>query len=407
MMSDRNWRQSRFEEAVSSPELRDRAARAQALGPLCDHCLGRLFAGVGTGLRNEDRGRTIRRLAGLPVAPGTCSLCHNLFGALDAWTARIQTAVAGLEFATFLVSSHPDPALVAREEALWSQAVCPAFGSEAQARRELVEGYKQEFNRAVGVRLADALGKTPDLARPDLVVLVDHAKDAVTVLPQPLFVAGRYRKLVRGMPQCRWRGWPTSVQQVIGDPICRAAAGADHDFHGAGREDVDVRCLGERPFVVEIHRPRRRTFDWAALSAEIGASGTVEVAGLEPCGREEPARLKALRPDKTYRALVRLRGPVAEEALGKLGELSGEIRQQTPKRMLKARADCMRLRHVRSVEWERTGPETLELRVRTSGGLYVKELISGDGGRTRPSIAGLLGTEAECAELDVAAIHLE
>jgi tRNA pseudouridine synthase 10 len=67
----------------------------------------------------------------------------------------------------------------------------------------------------------------------------------------------------------------------------------------------------------------------------------------------------------------------------------------------------MRLRHVRSVEWERTGPETLELRVRTSGGLYVKELISGDAGRTQPSVAGLLGTEAECAELDVAAIHLE
>ena len=396
-MSDRNWRQSRFEDAASSPEMRDRAARAQALGPLCDHCLGRLFAGVGTGLRNEDRGRTIRRLAGLAPAPGTCSLCHNLFDALEAWTTRIQTALAGLEFATFLVSSHPDPALVAREEALWSQAGCP----------ELAEGYKQEFNRAVGCRLADALGKMPDLARPDVIVLVDHAKGAVEVLPQPLFAAGRYRKLVRGMPQCRWAGWPTSVQQVVGDPLCRAATGEDHDFHGAGREDTDVRCLGERPFVVEIRRPRRRTLDWAALTAEINASGTVEVVGLGPCGREEPARLKSLRPDKTYRALVRLGGPVADEALGRLRELEGEIRQQTPQRMLKARADKLRLRHVRSLSWERTGPETLELRVRTSGGLYVKELISGDSGRTQPSVASVLGVEAECAKLDVVAIHLE
>ncbi len=37
----------------------------------------------------------------------------------------------------------------------------------------------------------------------------------------------------------------------------------------------------------------------------------------------------------------------------------------------------------------------------------MKELISGDGGRTRPSVAGILGVAAECAELDVLAIHLD
>jgi tRNA pseudouridine synthase 10 len=34
-------------------------------------------------------------------------------------------------------------------------------------------------------------------------------------------------------------------------------------------------------------------------------------------------------------------------------------------------------------------------------GLYIKELISGDGGRTRPSLAESLGVDAVVEELDV------
>ena len=47
------------------------------------------------------------------------------------------------------------------------------------------------------------------------------------------------------------------------------------------------------------------------------------------------------------------------------------------------------------------------MEVRTEAGLYVKELVSGDGGRTQPSVAGILGADAECAELDVLAVHTE
>jgi tRNA pseudouridine synthase 10 len=41
--------------------------------------------------------------------------------------------------------------------------------------------------------------------------------------------------------------------------------------------------------------------------------------------------------------------------------------------------------------------------IRCDGGLYIKELVSGDGGRTKPNLSELLGTEveAEVKELDV------
>ena len=39
------------------------------------------------------------------------------------------------------------------------------------------------------------------------------------------------------------------------------------------------------------------------------------------------------------------------------------------------------------------------------GGLYIKELISGDDGRTKPSFAEILGCKAICVKLDVTHLH--
>ncbi|HEX32361.1 MAG TPA: tRNA pseudouridine(54/55) synthase Pus10, partial [Candidatus Acetothermia bacterium] len=39
--------------------------------------------------------------------------------------------------------------------------------------------------------------------------------------------------------------------------------------------------------------------------------------------------------------------------------------------------------------------------LRSEGGLYIKELISGDEGRTTPSLSGVLGLPALVTELDV------
>jgi tRNA pseudouridine synthase 10 len=74
-------------------------------------------------------------------------------------------------------------------------------------------------------------------------------------------------------------------------------------------------------------------------------------------------------------------------------------------RVLKRRPDLVRERRVVALEWRRLDGRTLELTVRAQAGTYIKELLSGNEGRTRPSVAEVLGVPAECAELDVIAIH--
>jgi tRNA pseudouridine synthase 10 len=52
-------------------------------------------------------------------------------------------------------------------------------------------------------------------------------------------------------------------------------------------------------------------------------------------------------------------------------------------------------------------PRHATVEIHGAGGLYVKELVSGDEGRTEPSLAGLLGVGSEVTALDVLAVEGE
>ncbi len=75
--------------------------------------------------------------------------------------------------------------------------------------------------------------------------------------------------------------------------------------------------------------------------------------------------------------------------------------QETPQRVTHRRADITRTRAVYDAEGELTDDRHAELRIHGEGGLYVKELVSSDEGRTEPSLAGLLDTDAVVTALDV------
>ncbi|MBK7645434.1 MAG: hypothetical protein IPJ19_20745 [Planctomycetes bacterium] len=245
-----------------------------------------------------------------------------------------------------------------------------------------------------------------------------------------VFLEGRYRKLCRDLPQtvffcptckghprrrrgceqCKGFGKLTrdSVQELVGWVAGAFFKTRKNKFHGAGREDVDVRMLGEgRPFVLEMIAPKILDVDLAALEAEVNRrnEGRLELRGLHWTEKERVRVIKETPHAKEYEARVQADAPIdLEKAQSFLGTRLAVV-QQTPQRVAHRRADKARERWIEFISIEPI-PDSPDWRVRmrTEHGTYVKEAIHGENGQTRPSFSELVGVPCRCVELDVTAI---
>ena len=387
--------------------------------PLCNHCLGRLLASVSRGLSNEQRGILIRiSLPGAPRPPKSvseCAVCKGLFAEIEKFAELCLKESEGLEFSTFLVGTKIDAEIVETEEAFWAE-----IGAKE------TESIKAEMNREVGKVLEARLKKTVDFANPEVVFLIDTRFDRIVLDVNPLFVYGRYRKHSREIPQTRWpcrecrgkgcprcdgkgRMYESSVQDLIGPTLLKHACGAEDFFHGMGREDIDARMLGNgRPFVAEVRRPKKRALDLASVENEIntGAKGLIDVKGLRMSNRAEMRAIKESTHPKTYRVRVRFQHAIDHGKLNELvAALAGKpISQLTPNRVAHRRAHLERKRTVRDFKVESVEGSEVVFVVEADSGTYIKELMHGDEGRTKPNVSELVGVPCEVLELDVLGI---
>jgi tRNA pseudouridine synthase 10 len=268
-------------------------------------------------------------------------------------------------------------------------------------------------------------GKEVDFRRPDVLFTIDLAGEKVLLQVNSLFVYGRYNKYVRDIPQTRWpcrecRGkgcerckgtgkmYTDSVEELISHESIAAFGARDGVLHGAGREDIDAVMLGDgRPFVMEVIDPHVRRVDPKALEERVNAYAMprVRVAGLAYVDKSAVEEVKSIKVNKVYRLKVIYNEDISIETLkSSIAALSNsEILQRTPERVAHRRADLERKRRVYDTSFERLDEDRkyFIMTVRCEGGLYVKELVSGDHGRTTPSLSGLLGQELKVQELDV------
>lgn len=405
-------------EAVPFPLSEDQLAAARRLVPkgLCPECFGRVFGRYGHGLSNPERADRIAAALRVPspTSASDCSLCRGAFHRWPQWIERARAAADGIEFHRFGCGSRWDPELLAQEESLWLEAGS-AWGESARGA----------FNRELGKRVERATGATADPKDPELVLLADLPVGRVEVTVLPLYLEGRYRKLDRTLPQTRWpcrrcegRGCDTchgtgktyaeSVEELIAGPILERTKGRGTRFHGMGREDIDARMLGRgRPFVLEVLAPMHRTLDIDAVAAEVAprSGGRVEVRDLRACRADRVVAVKEASPEKSYRVEVVGRSPEAKinEALTLV--IGRAIAQRTPTRVAHRRSDRVRPRRIVDARLVSVGEGRFTLDLRAEAGTYIKEWVEGDGGRTDPNLAQLLGEPLSVAALDVLDIH--
>ncbi len=331
-----------------------------------------------------------------------CYLCNGLLS--EKYLDRLADKVAnelvksGIEFKSFTVGSRGLEDYIKREEELRVKIPTPRG-----------ESIKHEFNRELAKRIAYILDKEPTIENPDIVVIV-RPEGVEEIEIMPVYIKGRYRKYARGLYQARQtrakEGEVESVEELMGEVAKEFFEAEDYRLHAAGREDVDVRMLGRgRPFVLEIIKPRRRFVDLKKLEKSINErnEGKIEVTLEGYATKADVRKLKESKHKKLYEAIVYVPKGYAEEELKKVVEgLKGKvIKQRTPTRVLHRRVDKVRLRKVHDVEVEPIDKNRFRMRVLADAGLYIKELVSGDNGRTTPSVADILGKQAVCEALDV------
>ncbi|MFH1234254.1 MAG: tRNA pseudouridine(54/55) synthase Pus10 [Candidatus Diapherotrites archaeon] len=280
---------------------------------------------------------------------------------------------------------------------------------------------KKEFQPVLVRGFEKALNAKADFDNPELEITVNFNQDLVFFHLLPVFISGRYKKFSREITQtkhfcfkCRGKGCgfcgktgiltSESVQSLIEKHALPLFGAASGKFHGAGREDKDVRMLGNgRQFVLELLEPKKRSLGLKQLKDEVNRaeSKKIEISDLEYCQNAEVAVTKEKKHAKLYEATVSCEQPIDSGKAKALPGQSFEIIQRTPLRVSKRRADMDRKRKLEIKGIELLSKNELVVQVIADSGLYVKEFISGDEGRTNPSFSSLLGNKCSCKELDV------
>jgi len=387
---------------------------------ICDHCLGRMFGKLGTGMTNDFRGRIIRdTLKEKEIeapAEDFCPLCENVFDMLDRFAEAAAEKINEVESDNFLIGTRVEPEIVEREKEY-----------KEKYELEFFESIKAELNREIGKLALPMIHRPVEFKNPQVVALVDTRFADVTLDISPVFIAGRYNKYSREIPQTIWpcrvchgkgcdhchgkgKMYDTSVQEIIGDIALEMAEGQEHFFHGMGREDIDACMLGDgRPFVLEISQPRKRNVNLDELERRANQTDIAAFNNLHFVQREAVERYKAAASDKIYHVHVKAEGKVNKEELVKvaLSFKDVSIDQRTPRRVEHRRADLVRKRKIHWCQAEWKSDDSFDLELETDSGTYVKEFVSGDEGRSIPSFSERLGVQCKVETLDVLAIKYD
>lgn len=407
--------------------------------PICNDCLGRQFAGLLSGMTNEERGKIIRNYVALILdsgekaavywnnfygfkfrnlkvtlqKPEKCKICKNFFREnLEDKVGEVLKKVKGIEFETFLVGTVPSNEMANEEEKL-----------QDKIGADFAEPIRSEINRETGKLIESKSKKKFSAKNPDITIILDLRDNMIKTEIRSLFVYGKYQKLKRGIPQTKWichncngkgctvckgtgKLYKTSVQEEIEKYFLRITNAKKSKFHGAGREDVDARNLDWRPFVIELVKPKKRSIELKKIEQKTKKDTKVRIKNLKFADKELVNKIKFAKIDKTYSAEVVFSKDIDKKKLKELKKLNkATIMQQTPNRVLHRRANKLRKRIVKAISWRIIGKRKAAFKIRGESGLYIKELISGDEGRTNPNISDILGNKVKKISLDVVKIH--
>lgn len=334
---------------------------------------------------------------------GECEFCGGILEKVDQFFLLFKDEINRYKCSTFLIGLKASPDLVFAEKKF------------LESKGLHSKTFKEEFQYLLGTKIEKEMLLRADFSHPEAVFSINQSNLDSQLWIKSIYIQGRYLKLRRGMPQSPWikpgkgKENERSVSEFIGESVLETFKGTDYNFFASGREDVEALMLGTgRPFYVEVKRPVARSFESEKLEQLVvnKSDGGVKVKDLKIAGKEEIDNLKRQRFDKSYEVGLTFEGnkvSLLESVIEKYSNI--KIMQRTPNRVLSIRADKTRERAIRSVKVKEINWPKVTLIIKAEAGTYIKEFITGDGGRTTPNLSDELEVNVKIDYLNVFEIY--
>ena len=116
--------------------------------------------------------------------------------------------------------------------------------------KQIIEDYSEEFLEKIKIE--------------ELKLFTNKTEIKIQLVSENVYISGRYLKYSRFLSQTPWeiegkKIFESSVEEIIAHHLKEYFLPESYKFHSGGREDIDVRMLGNgRPFVVELINPKKR-----------------------------------------------------------------------------------------------------------------------------------------------------
>jgi len=219
----------------------------------------------------------------------------------------------------------------------------------------------------------------------------------IKIYNSPIYLYGEYIKLSRNMTQTPLRvDGSLKTKDSVSDfttEFQKFFQSGPVKFMASGREDLDVRCLKGRPFILEVTAP---AVNLVSATIELHLHHDIDIINMSYVKKEAKKIVNCESPTKLYNLLI-----FSKERM--IFRDRYDLKQSTPLRVLHRRANMVRdkvIEVLRTEELCESEGYYYDVDIRTSSGTYVKEWVNGDFGRTIPNL------NADLLELDVLRVEL-
>lgn len=328
----------------------------------------------------------------LKIQTKKCYICKNIFDTLHYYVDKMQEVSAGYDYKTFLVGAKLKPSVLDRDDHIRSQF-----------KLKGIDGVKPSITRELAKQFARKTKKRHSILEPDLTITVDFKTESCETHSKSLYLAGRYTKPTRDIPQkqkpcqnCQGKGCITCHKHGMTEfdsvegMICKYVFdkfGADQaKISWIGGEDTTSLVLGGgRPFFAKLLNPKKRR---PSIPKTI-ISDKIKIHNLKQVPKIPTGPIPFQSKVKLY---IITENPISPQNLEKLEELNNStiaIYEKSGKRSEKK---------IHSVRYGISSQNSFTLEMSIDGGVPLKHFVSGDD--IFPNVSDLVSNKCNLEQFD-------